>query len=146
MNILITRATSGIGHNLWEHYVSSGQNIIIVGRRKELLDNMARNFPEHTHSVLCYRSMAVIQSNPLMSFTGNPNLVSYGSYDAGLNDGTWKPMMFGTIEYFQYEKGVEYELSVIRTTLSEPSADGTSFGTAQSVVSNECSQICNFAA
>ena len=55
-------------------------------------------------------------------------------------------MMFGTIEYFQYEKGVEYELSVIRTTLSEPSADGTSFGTAQSVVSNECSQICNFAA
>ena len=85
MNILITRATSGIGHNLWKHYVSSGQNIIIVGRRKEPLDNMARNFPEHTHSVLCYRSMAVIQSNPLMSFTGNPNLVSYGSYDAGLN-------------------------------------------------------------
>lgn len=42
-------------------------------------------------------------------------------------DGTWEPMMFGTIEYFQYEKGVEYELSVIRTTLSEPSADGTSF-------------------
>lgn len=61
-------------------------------------------------------------------------------------DGTWEPMMFGTIEYFQYEKGVECELSVIRTTLSEPSADGTSFGTAQSVVSNECSQICNFAA
>lgn len=32
-----------------------------------------------------YRSMAIIQSNPLMSYTGNPNLVSYGSYDAGLN-------------------------------------------------------------
>lgn len=32
-----------------------------------------------------YRSAAVIQSNPLMSYTGNPNLVSYGSYDAGLN-------------------------------------------------------------
>ncbi len=42
-------------------------------------------------------------------------------------DGTWKPMMFGTIEYFQYEKGVEYELSVIRTTLSNPPADGSSF-------------------
>lgn len=32
-----------------------------------------------------YRSAAIIQSNPLMSYTGNPNLVSYGSYDAGLN-------------------------------------------------------------
>ena len=32
-----------------------------------------------------YRSAAVIQSNPLMSYTGNPNLVSYGSYDAGVN-------------------------------------------------------------
>ncbi len=32
-----------------------------------------------------YRSSAVIQSNPLMSYTGNPDLVSYGSYDAGIN-------------------------------------------------------------
>jgi hypothetical protein len=32
-----------------------------------------------------YRSAAVIQSNPLMSYTGNPNLISYGSYDAGVN-------------------------------------------------------------
>lgn len=32
-----------------------------------------------------YRSSAVIHSNPLMSYTGNPDLVSYGSYDAGLN-------------------------------------------------------------
>lgn len=32
-----------------------------------------------------YRSTAVIQSNPLMSYTGNPYLVSYGSYDAGVN-------------------------------------------------------------
>lgn len=32
-----------------------------------------------------YRSAAIIQSNPLMSYTGNPNLVSYGSYDAAVN-------------------------------------------------------------
>ncbi|MDE6310415.1 MAG: outer membrane beta-barrel family protein [Muribaculaceae bacterium] len=32
-----------------------------------------------------YRSSAIIQSNPLMSYTGNPNLVAYGSYDVGLN-------------------------------------------------------------
>ena len=24
-------------------------------------------------------------------------------------DGSWEPMLFGTIENFQYEKGVEYE-------------------------------------
>jgi hypothetical protein len=32
-----------------------------------------------------YRSAVVIKSNPLMSYTGNPNLVSYGSYDFGIN-------------------------------------------------------------
>lgn len=32
-----------------------------------------------------YRSSAIIQSNPLMSYTGNPDLVLYGSYDAGVN-------------------------------------------------------------
>ncbi len=32
-----------------------------------------------------YRSQAMIQSNPLMYYTGNPNLVSYGSYDVGAN-------------------------------------------------------------
>ncbi|MBD5282226.1 MAG: SDR family NAD(P)-dependent oxidoreductase [Bacteroides sp.] len=48
MNILIIGATSGIGHNLWEHYVSSGHNVIVVGRRRELLDDMVRSCPEHT--------------------------------------------------------------------------------------------------
>lgn len=32
-----------------------------------------------------FRSAVVIRSNPLMSYTGNPNLRSYGSYDAGVN-------------------------------------------------------------
>lgn len=53
MNILIIGATSGIGHFLWKYYVSSGHNVIVTGRRKELLDDMARSFPEHTHTVLC---------------------------------------------------------------------------------------------
>ncbi|MDE6554193.1 MAG: leucine-rich repeat protein [Muribaculaceae bacterium] len=42
-------------------------------------------------------------------------------------DGSWKPMMFGTIEYFQYEKGVEYELSVVRNAISNPPADGSAY-------------------
>ena len=32
-----------------------------------------------------YRSAAVIQSNPLMSYTGNPSLVPYKSFDADGN-------------------------------------------------------------
>lgn len=32
-----------------------------------------------------YRSAVVIQSDPLMSYTGNPNLESYGSYDVGIS-------------------------------------------------------------
>ncbi len=32
-----------------------------------------------------FRSAAVIQSNPLMSYTGNPNLESFGSYHAGID-------------------------------------------------------------
>ena len=43
------------------------------------------------------------------------------------SDGSWEPMLFGTIEYFEYEKGVEYELSVMRTTLPDAPADGSSF-------------------
>ena len=50
---MIIGASSGIGHNLWEHYVSSGHNVIVVGRRRELLDDMERNCPEHTLPVLC---------------------------------------------------------------------------------------------
>ncbi len=42
-------------------------------------------------------------------------------------DGAWEPMMFDAIENFQYEKGVEYELSVLRTTLSNPPADGSAY-------------------
>lgn len=32
-----------------------------------------------------FLSTAIIQSNPLMSYTGNPNLIPFNSYDVGLN-------------------------------------------------------------
>lgn len=53
MNILIIGATSGIGRNLWEHYVSREHNVIAIGRRRELLDDMERNYPEYTLPVSC---------------------------------------------------------------------------------------------
>ncbi len=53
MNIMIIGATSGIGHNLWRHYASMKHNVIVTGRRKELLAEMERELPEHTQSVLC---------------------------------------------------------------------------------------------
>lgn len=40
MNILIIGATSGIGHSLWHHYISSGNNVVVTGRRTNILDEM----------------------------------------------------------------------------------------------------------
>ncbi len=53
MNILIIGATSGIGHGLWKHYAESGHHIAVMGRRKNLLDAMAAEFPQLTFAVQC---------------------------------------------------------------------------------------------
>lgn len=65
MNVLIIGATSGIGYNLWKHYVSLGHDVIATGRRKELLSEMAREYPEHTHTVACDISQTYIFDNVL---------------------------------------------------------------------------------
>lgn len=53
MNILIIGATSGIGKYLWRQYVSMGHDVIVIGRRKEVLTEMEREFPEHTQVMSC---------------------------------------------------------------------------------------------
>lgn len=53
MNILIIGATSGIGKYLWRQYVSMGHDVIVIGRRKEVLTEMEREFPEHTQGMSC---------------------------------------------------------------------------------------------
>lgn len=53
MKILIIGATTGIGNYLWRHYVLMGHDVIIIGRRKELLSDMEREFPEHTLAISC---------------------------------------------------------------------------------------------
>ena len=52
-NILIIGATSGIGYRLWQHYVSEGHNVAVIGRRKEVLDKMQKDFPEQTFPICC---------------------------------------------------------------------------------------------
>lgn len=86
MNILIIGATSGIGHSLWKHYVAKDHNVIVTGRRKELLDNMARNFPEHTHAILCDISHTKLLGNALESIIHKYGQIDLAIVCAGIGD------------------------------------------------------------
>ncbi|WP_289772907.1 SDR family NAD(P)-dependent oxidoreductase, partial [uncultured Duncaniella sp.] len=86
MNILIIGATSGIGHNLWEHYVSSGHNVIVVGRRKELLDDMEQSCPEHTLPVLCDISQTESFDNDLESIIHKHSRIDLAIVCAGIGE------------------------------------------------------------
>lgn len=48
MNILIIGATSGIGKSLYQYYISIGCNVAIMGRRKELLEDLSSKSPSNT--------------------------------------------------------------------------------------------------
>ena len=48
MNILIIGATSGIGNSLYSHYISCGNRVAIMGRRKNLLDSLCAENPANT--------------------------------------------------------------------------------------------------
>lgn len=48
MNILIIGATSGIGNSLYSHYLSCGNRVAIMGRRKKILDDMCVENPTNT--------------------------------------------------------------------------------------------------
>lgn len=48
MNIVIIGATSGIGKNLFEKYVSGDNRIGIVGRRANLLGELSQKYPSKT--------------------------------------------------------------------------------------------------
>lgn len=86
MNILIIGATSGIGHSLWKHYVAKDHNVIVTGRRKELLDNMVRNFPEHTHAILCDISHTKLLDNALESIQHKYGQIDLAIVCAGIGD------------------------------------------------------------
>lgn len=86
MNILIIGATSGIGRRLWEHYVSSGHNVIVVGRRRELLDDMVRNCPEHTLPVVCDISQTESFDNALGSIIHKHSRIELAIICAGIGE------------------------------------------------------------
>lgn len=48
MNILIIGATSGIGNSLYSHYISCGNHVAIMGRRKNILDEICTANPAYT--------------------------------------------------------------------------------------------------
>ena len=53
MNILIIGATSGIGHELWKHYTTTGSTVAITGRRNELLQKQIKDNPGNTFAFQC---------------------------------------------------------------------------------------------
>lgn len=53
MNILIIGATSGIGHELWKHYTTTGNIVAITGRRNELLQKQIKDNPDNTVAFQC---------------------------------------------------------------------------------------------
>lgn len=48
MNVLIIGATSGIGKSLYLHYISCGNRVAIMGRRKEILEELTASNPSLT--------------------------------------------------------------------------------------------------
>ncbi|MBO4483328.1 MAG: SDR family NAD(P)-dependent oxidoreductase [Prevotella sp.] len=48
MNIIIIGATSGIGKALFENYVTKGNNVAIIGRRINLLEQLKKEHPSNT--------------------------------------------------------------------------------------------------
>jgi len=86
MNILIIGATSGIGHNLWKHYVSLGHDVIVIGRRKESLDDMGRNYPEHTLPIQCDISQVGSFDNALESIVHKHHRVDLAIVCAGIGE------------------------------------------------------------
>lgn len=53
MNVLVIGATSGIGKELYAHYVASGNIVAIMGRRKDLLEELSSSNPGTTISIPC---------------------------------------------------------------------------------------------
>ena len=53
MNIFIIGATSGIGHELWNYYSSQGNNVAVIGRRKDEIDTMINKYPDTTIGFQC---------------------------------------------------------------------------------------------
>ena len=53
MNILIIGATSGIGRGLWDIYAENDNNVIVLGRRTSLLEEMKEMRPSNTTIYPC---------------------------------------------------------------------------------------------
>lgn len=49
MNIIIIGATSGIGKELYNQYIKSENTLGIIGRRKNLLEELYNSNPQHTY-------------------------------------------------------------------------------------------------
>ncbi|MDE5894876.1 MAG: SDR family NAD(P)-dependent oxidoreductase [Muribaculum intestinale] len=86
MNVAIIGATSGIGRRLWEHY-SSGHNMVaVMGRRVELLEEMAASRRENTLTYACDISDMGEFDRALEAMTGELGSLDIAILCAGIGE------------------------------------------------------------
>lgn len=122
MNILIIGATSGIGRSLYRHYISNGNNVAIMGRRKDVLDELYNANPSSTLPFTvdisdckaftdafskCAESMGTIDMAIICAGIGelNPNLeISQELRVLATNVSGWTNVIDTLFHYFESRK------------------------------------------
>jgi len=88
MKVVISGASSGIGHSLARHYLGSGATVAVMARRGELLAPLVQAFPGRVLPyALDVRDGAALRSaaNDILARIGTPDLIIA---NAGISHGT----------------------------------------------------------
>ena len=86
MNVAIIGATSGIGRRLWEHYSTDRNMVAVMGRRVELLDEMAASRRKNTLTYACDISDTDAFDKAIVSMVSELGRLDVAILFAGIGD------------------------------------------------------------
>ena len=104
MNILIIGATSGIGRGLWDTYAKNDNNVIVLGRRISLLEEMKEMRPTNTTIYPCDITNHHEFESILNDVCNNANKIDLAIICAGTGD-------------LNPDLSIDIELSTINTNI-----------------------------